>query len=78
VKNMNFNVYIVQILKEVQELWKGMEGLDVFKPIRSRQIIMKAILMWTIHDFPGYGVVYGCQHQGYKACPSCGPILVNW
>jgi len=33
---------------------------------------MRAILMWTIHDFPGYGLVYGCQHQGYKACPPCG------
>jgi hypothetical protein len=29
-------------------------------------------LMWTIHDFPGYGLVSGCQHQGYKACLPCG------
>jgi hypothetical protein len=28
--------------------------------------------MWMIHDFPGYGLVSGCQHQGYKTCPPCG------
>jgi hypothetical protein len=78
VKNMNFNVYITLVLEELQELWKGMEGLDVLKPIGSMQFIMKAILMWTIHNFSGYGVVYGCQHQGYKACPLCGLRIVSW
>lgn len=35
--------------------------------------------MWTIHDFPGYGIVSRCQHQGYKACPPCGfNIVVQW
>ncbi len=33
--------------------------------------------MWTIHDFPGYGIVSGCQHQGYKACPPCGSNIVS-
>jgi hypothetical protein len=78
VKNMNFNVYITLILEELQELWKGMEGIDVLKPIVSRQFIMKAILMWTMHDFPRYGVVYGCQHQDYKACPPCRPRTISW
>jgi len=29
--------------------------------------------MWTIHEYPTYGLVFGCVHQGYKACVSCGP-----
>jgi hypothetical protein len=33
---------------------------------------MKAILMWTIHDFPRYSLVSRCQHQGYKSYPPCG------
>ncbi len=28
--------------------------------------------MWTIHDFLGYDLVFGCQHQGHKTCPPCG------
>ena len=31
------------------------------------------MLLWTIHDFPGYGTVAGVAHQGYVACPICGP-----
>jgi hypothetical protein len=33
--------------------------------------------MWTIHDFLGYGLGFGCQHQGYKACPPCGSSIVS-
>ena len=32
---------------------------------------MRAMLLWTIHDFPGYGTLSGCTVQGYKACPVC-------
>jgi hypothetical protein len=30
------------------------------------------MLLWTIHDFPGYGTIGGFAHQGYAACPWCG------
>jgi hypothetical protein len=33
--------------------------------------------MWTIHDFPGYKIVFSCQHQGYKACLPCGSNIVS-
>jgi hypothetical protein len=29
--------------------------------------------LWIIHDFLGYGTVAGVAHQGYAACPVCGP-----
>jgi len=38
-----------------------------------RNFILKRILLWTIHDFLGYGIVVGVAHQGYVACPICGP-----
>ncbi|XP_062086057.1 uncharacterized protein LOC133792156 [Humulus lupulus] len=28
-------------------------------------------ILWTIHDFPAYGIVSGYSTQGYKACPVC-------
>jgi hypothetical protein len=41
------------------------------------------MLIWTIHDFPRYGIIFGCQHQGIKACPFveqtlCLGGLNNW
>jgi hypothetical protein len=29
----------------------------------------------VMHDFPGYATVGGFSHQGYAACPWCGPYL---
>ncbi len=72
VKNANFDVLITLLIEELQELWEGVRGLDILQPIGKRQFLMRAILMWTIHDFLGYGLVFGCQHQGYKARPPCG------
>jgi hypothetical protein len=72
VKSTNFDVLITPLIEELQELWDGVRGLDILQPIGKRQFLMRAILMWTIHDFPGYGLVSRCQHQGYKTCPPCG------
>ena len=33
---------------------------------------LKAILLWTINDFPAYGNLSGCATKGYYACPICG------
>jgi hypothetical protein len=30
--------------------------------------------MWTISDFPAYGLISGQQTKGYHACPCCGPL----
>jgi hypothetical protein len=27
------------------------------------------MLIWTIHDFPGYGTIGGFAYQGFAACP---------
>ncbi len=77
VKSSNFDVYLALVLEELAELWKGVRGVDVLQPPGRRQFTMRAILMWTIHDFLGYGIVFGCQHQGYKACPPCGSNIVS-
>ncbi|XP_026398955.1 uncharacterized protein LOC113294792 [Papaver somniferum] len=39
----------------------------------------RALLMWTINDFPAYGNLSGCTYKGKAACPLCGEnTLSNW
>ena len=38
----------------------------------------KEILMWTKHDFLGYGECSGLVASGYHACPICGPSINAW
>ncbi len=77
VKVANFDVYLEPVIEELEELWKGVARLDVLQPPGCRTFVLRAMLMWTIHDFPGYGLVSGCQHQGYKACPPCGSSTMS-
>lgn len=36
-----------------------------------RRFLLRGILLWTINDFPAYGLVAGQQTKGYKGCPVC-------
>ena len=70
----NFDVYLQVLLEELQVLWHvGVPTADAAMYRGSREFIMKAILLWTIHDFLAYGIVVGCVTKGYRACPVCGP-----
>jgi hypothetical protein len=62
VKVANFDVYLEPIIKELEELWKEVAGLDVLQPLGCQTFVLRAMLMWTIHDFPSYVLVFGCQH----------------
>ncbi len=75
VKVVNFDVYFELVIEELEELWKGVARLDVLQPPSRQTFMLRTMLMWTIHDFLGYGLVFGCQHQGYKTCPPCGSSI---
>jgi hypothetical protein len=76
-KVINSDVYLELVIEELEELWKGVEGFDILQPLDHQTFLLKAMLMWTIHDLLGYGLVFGCQHHGYKACFPCGSSTVS-
>jgi hypothetical protein len=57
-------------------LWQGVWAYDVAAFNGNQRFLLRAILMWTIHDFPALGLVSGCVTKGYKACPNCGPNTI--
>jgi hypothetical protein len=64
-----------RLLEELLELWKGVMAYDILKDIGSQESTPRGVLLWTIHDYPGYGTVGGFAHQGYAGCPYCDPEL---
>jgi hypothetical protein len=70
-----FDVYLEPLVDELLELWAGVPAYDITKDTGHRSFELRAMLLWTIHDFPGYGTVGGFSHQGYAACPWCGQDL---
>ncbi|XP_042415516.1 uncharacterized protein LOC122004740 [Zingiber officinale] len=66
----DIDVYLEPLVEDLKELWDiGVETYDAF----SKSVFnMKAILMWTINDFPAYGNLAGCATKGKFGCPICG------
>ena len=58
-KVKNMDVYLQPMIDELQILWQGIHVEDISRPIGQRHFEARAILMWTMHDFPGYGECSG-------------------
>jgi hypothetical protein len=57
-----FDVYMVPLVEELLELWLGIPAFDITGEEGLRNFTLRAMLIWTIHDFPRYGTVGGFAH----------------
>lgn len=76
-KPRNLQVYMAPLLQELQMLWNGIDVVDNSRSGKSKYFKLRAILMWTLHDYPGYGDVAGLSTSGHYACPPCGMSLTS-
>ena len=76
---VNFDVFIQPLVDELQQLWSraGVLTRDARGYMGTSQFNMRAVLMWTLHDFPAYGLLSGLTTKGFKACPVCGPHTIS-
>ncbi|GJY09752.1 transposon protein, CACTA, En/Spm sub-class [Tanacetum coccineum] len=65
---LNIDVYLEPLIDELKDLWAGVDAYDA---LRKEDFTLRAALLWTINDFPTYGMLYGWSVKGYKACPTC-------
>ena len=70
-----FDVWMRPLVEELKVLWDGVPAYDVTEREGRKVFQLRAAVLYTTHDFPGYGTVSGCSHQGYVACPPCGDQL---
>ncbi|XP_058732953.1 uncharacterized protein LOC131604516 [Vicia villosa] len=62
------NVYLQPLIDDLKRLWVGAWTYDVS---RKQNFNMRAALMWTINDFPAYGMLSGWGTHGKIGCPHC-------
>ena len=67
-----FDVYLKPLVLDLLKLWHGVPAINMSRPIGDRAFTLKAILMWTVSDFPALGLLSGHTVKGYLACPVCG------
>ncbi|XP_073131437.1 uncharacterized protein [Henckelia pumila] len=65
----DIDVYLAPLIDDLKCLWDtGVESYDAYQ---EESFSLKAVLLWTINDFPAYGNMSGCVVKGYHACPIC-------
>ena len=75
----NFDVFIQPLVDELQQLWSraGVLTRDARAYMGMSHFNMRVVLMWTLHNFPAYGLISGLTTKGFKACPVCGPHTIS-
>jgi hypothetical protein len=64
----NLDVYLQPLIKELQVLWQGVQAFDATLWV---PFTLKAMCMWSIHNFPAYGLFTGCVTKSHVGCPPC-------
>ncbi|WMV08697.1 hypothetical protein MTR67_002082 [Solanum verrucosum] len=59
------DVYLQPLIDELKQLW--FEGVLTYDISNKQNLIMRASLMWTINDFPAYGMLSGWMTAGKLA-----------
>jgi hypothetical protein len=62
----NLDVYLRPLNNELAQLWSS--GALTYDISRKQSFLMRAALMWTINDFPAYGMLSGWSTHGKLAC----------
>ena len=62
-------VYLAPLIEDLRNMWN--EGVFVFDTHANEEFTLRAMLLFTINDFPAYGNLSGYQNKGKKACPIC-------
>ena len=69
----SFDVFLQPLLEELLELWTvGVYCMDAARYRDESHFVLKAMVIWTVGDFPAYGTMAGCVTKGFVGCPVCG------
>jgi hypothetical protein len=65
----DLDVFLQPLIAELKDLWDV--GVDTYDASKKRNFKLRAALLWTINDFPGYADISGWSTKGRLACPTC-------
>ncbi|KAG6428069.1 hypothetical protein SASPL_112318 [Salvia splendens] len=65
----NIDIYLQPLIADLKDLWEV--GVETYDTSKMQNFQLRASLLWTISDFPGYAYLSGWSTQGEYACPVC-------
>jgi len=65
----DIDVYLQPLIEELKELWEL--GVDTYDASKNQSFKVRAALLWTISDYPGYAMLSGLSTKGKFAYACC-------
>ncbi|XP_048617051.1 uncharacterized protein LOC106405520 [Brassica napus] len=65
----SLDVFLHPLIEELKELWST--GVQTYDCSTRTNFTMRAVLLWTISDFPAYMMLSGWTTHGRLSCPYC-------
>ncbi|OAO89364.1 hypothetical protein AXX17_ATUG01290 [Arabidopsis thaliana] len=66
----NIDVYLAPLIDDLKDLWA--EGIEVYDSFAKENFTLRAMLLWSISDYPALGTLSRCKVKGKQACNVCG------
>ncbi|XP_074323270.1 uncharacterized protein LOC141660205 [Apium graveolens] len=63
------DVFMQPLIAELKELWEV--GVNTYDALADEDFNLRARVLWTISDFPGYAMLSGWSTKGKLGCPVC-------
>ena len=63
------------MVDKLKKLWE--EGVETYDAYSKEHFQMRATLLWTIHDYPGFDNMSGWRTKGYHSCYTCNDELYS-
>ncbi|XP_026419562.1 uncharacterized protein LOC113315507 [Papaver somniferum] len=65
----NINVLLEPLVKDFQFLFEN--GKRTWDAYAQEMFTARAVVLWTINDYPSLGRIYDCPYAGYHGCVVC-------
>nr|GFC81628.1 hypothetical protein [Tanacetum cinerariifolium] len=66
----DIDVYLRPLIDDLKDLW-AKPSVETIGVATGLKFNVRAMVLWTINDFPARSSLSGWSGQGYKACPTC-------
>ena len=65
----DIDVYLQPLIDDLNEIWDM--GIKTYDSFLRQKFQLHVALIWTINDFPAYGMLFGWSTKGALTCPCC-------
>ena len=66
----DIDVFLEPLVDDLHTLFET--GVDTYDASTKDNFKLRAVVLWTINDYPALGTLCGCPYSGFKGCVVCG------